>query len=462
MDTSKIKRYGRAYQCIHCLERTGKVYVDVKKRVEEHIAKQHLAQDDMPYICTLCHFRCATLKQQLSHVTGYSRHVSAAQEAGITEHTQFMEHNPYVFTDKDYKQFTQQESVAYFTSRAKNSSGSKDAVQVALDEAGLGGDTLVTPPIVHASPSNAQPLEGSWTPVTQFSMPEMPVSASMPLLSPQQVQQLLALIPASQTLNQNIVKPVCVRAEQVKTVAESGMPERSSAFRVVNKVKKTPVDYLRSLCSVQPEESESIIEEILPNEPMDFSTPKHKEDESEQPLIKKAKLSLPEDREQRRVSPSPSVASSCSSDSSAASVQVEKAMSEIKTVIENSLKGMQKEMESSSRALRQAEKALKEQTEATNSLNKTMRDFITAVTNGESRREVERRETDRRETERRDSDRRETERRDSERRETERRETERREKERRKENSNKENRMRSVLGRSHHNNSEWKKGYARK
>ena len=110
-------------------------------------------------------------------------------------------------------------------------------------------------------------------------------------------------------------------------------------------------------------------------------------------------------------------------------------------------------MESSSRALRQAEKALKEQTEATNSLNKTMRDFITAVTNGESRREVERRETDRRETERRDSDRRETERRDSERRETERRETERR-----KENSNKENRMRSVLGRSHHNNSEWKKG----
>ena len=238
MDTSKIKRYGRAYQCIHCLERTGKVYVDVKKRVEEHIAKQHLAQDDMPYICTLCHFRCATLKQQLSHVTGYSRHVSAAQEAGITEHTQFMEHNPYVFTDKDYKQFTQQESVAYFTSRAKNSSGSKDAVQVALDEAGLGGDTLVTPPIVHASPSNAQPLEGSWTPVTQFSMPEMPVSASMPLLSPQQVQHLLALIPASQTLNQNIVKPVCVRAEQVKTVAESGMPERSSAFRVVNKVKK--------------------------------------------------------------------------------------------------------------------------------------------------------------------------------------------------------------------------------
>ena len=59
---------------------------------------------------------------------------------------------------------------------------------------------------------------------------------------------------------------------------------------------------------------------------------------------------------------------------------------------------------------------MKEQTEATNCLNKTMRDFITAVTHGESKIETERRETERRETERRETERKETERRETERR----------------------------------------------
>ena len=53
----KARRGGRAYQCLHSFHKQGKQVVDVKGRVEDHILREHLSFQQVPFYCSLCYFR---------------------------------------------------------------------------------------------------------------------------------------------------------------------------------------------------------------------------------------------------------------------------------------------------------------------------------------------------------------------------------------------------------------------
>ena len=101
---SRAKHKGRAYQCIPCYHKEGKETIDVKGRIEEHILKNHVSLDEVPYYCRLCLFRCQRHDQLLQHVTSYARHREMVNKRKVTDHSQFLltSPNPHQFTKIDY------------------------------------------------------------------------------------------------------------------------------------------------------------------------------------------------------------------------------------------------------------------------------------------------------------------------------------------------------------------------
>ena len=73
--TFKHKQYG----CRVCRK------VDRKARMVAHVFKHHVPMDRIPYVCSLCNFRCQDKATLLNHVTQYQRHRTEVSRLGITD-----------------------------------------------------------------------------------------------------------------------------------------------------------------------------------------------------------------------------------------------------------------------------------------------------------------------------------------------------------------------------------------
>ena len=62
-EITKAKHRERAYQCLPCFHKEGRTTTDVKGRIEEHILKNHVKPDEVPFYCRLCMFCCTSWTQ---------------------------------------------------------------------------------------------------------------------------------------------------------------------------------------------------------------------------------------------------------------------------------------------------------------------------------------------------------------------------------------------------------------
>ena len=144
---NKAKHKGRAYKCISCHYKEGKETIDVKGRIEEHILKNHVSLDEIPYYCRLCLFRCQRHEQLIQHITNYARHREMAAKRNITDHTPFLvtSPNPHQFSDLDYMKLTPEASLRFFLKQHGTQKSSP--VTSALQQIGTGqleGDLFQT------------------------------------------------------------------------------------------------------------------------------------------------------------------------------------------------------------------------------------------------------------------------------------------------------------------------------
>lgn len=76
----KAKKHIRAYQCLACYYRHGKVYVNEK--LEDHLYKTHVRLYEISFVCCLCNFQCQRLDQLEHHVDHYPPHKKLVAEIG--------------------------------------------------------------------------------------------------------------------------------------------------------------------------------------------------------------------------------------------------------------------------------------------------------------------------------------------------------------------------------------------
>ncbi|MEW8446381.1 MAG: hypothetical protein AB2661_21050 [Candidatus Thiodiazotropha sp.] len=135
---TRAKHKGRAYQCMPCFHKEGKETIDVRGRVEEHILKNHVSLDEVPFYCRLCLFRCQRREQLIQHVTSYARHREMANKRGVTDNSQFLvtSPNPHQFTEADYIKLSAEASLRHFLRHQTAQSTSPVAAAVRRMELG--------------------------------------------------------------------------------------------------------------------------------------------------------------------------------------------------------------------------------------------------------------------------------------------------------------------------------------
>ena len=114
----RAKKRGRAYMCLMCETLTGEKRISELGPMEDHILKNHVSRDRVPFFCRLCTFKCQTRYQMEHHVKVYPRHKVAADQMGVTrdkEHEWMVESPaPYKIGDADMRKFSQEESILFF------------------------------------------------------------------------------------------------------------------------------------------------------------------------------------------------------------------------------------------------------------------------------------------------------------------------------------------------------------
>ena len=150
MSVSKMvgNKRGRAYQCLRCLHKSGKEFVDARYRVENHILKQHLGLDEVPHYCSLCLFRCLKRSDLDDHIRHYKRHSLLAAEKGVTDHASCLISNPspHVLGERDILTLTQEESALHWAGRTKRGDCLADAVSQVFPDGILADLEATTPP----------------------------------------------------------------------------------------------------------------------------------------------------------------------------------------------------------------------------------------------------------------------------------------------------------------------------
>ena len=114
----KANHRGRAYRCRHC-QKKGKTEINTKQRLEDHIFKYHVPNDEQPYWCRLCLFRSRSKEGLMQHVNTFARHRNVMIEKGIEHSRPFLvcSLNPYIITDKDLEQLSREESRTWWERR---------------------------------------------------------------------------------------------------------------------------------------------------------------------------------------------------------------------------------------------------------------------------------------------------------------------------------------------------------
>jgi len=92
-----------------------------KSRVEDHVMKQHLSLDEVPYYCRLCRFVTDSWTSLQGHVKGYKTHARIRDGKGMKDSDLFLVKNPspYKIGPQDWIMYSQEDSARIYASRAK-------------------------------------------------------------------------------------------------------------------------------------------------------------------------------------------------------------------------------------------------------------------------------------------------------------------------------------------------------
>ena len=117
----RAKHRGRAYQCLPCYHKEGRVLISEKGRIEDHILKNHVKLDEVPFYCSLCLFRCHSQQQLNRHVTAYARHREMARKRDVKDHQPYLmkSSNPYQIGALDYMQLSVEDSIKHFMQQGR-------------------------------------------------------------------------------------------------------------------------------------------------------------------------------------------------------------------------------------------------------------------------------------------------------------------------------------------------------
>ena len=114
----RAKKQGRAYMCLIRETLTGEKRISELGPMEDHILKNHVSRDRVPFFCRLCTFKCQTRYLMKHHVKVYPRHKVTADQMGVTrdhEHEWMVESPaPYKIYDADMRKFSQEDSILFF------------------------------------------------------------------------------------------------------------------------------------------------------------------------------------------------------------------------------------------------------------------------------------------------------------------------------------------------------------
>ena len=103
--------------------------------MENHILIAHLKTSQIPYLCTLYHYKCLSAKDQIQHCDR-KRHKDTVAREAITDCTQFLIKNatPYVFGYSDYFRMEQAESRDMFSRRSEAVSESRKCLPKDIEQ----------------------------------------------------------------------------------------------------------------------------------------------------------------------------------------------------------------------------------------------------------------------------------------------------------------------------------------
>ena len=278
---SRAKHKGRAYQCIPCYHKEGKETIDVKGRIEEHILKNHVSLDEVPYYCRLCLFRCQRHDQLLQHVTSYARHREMANKRKVTDHSQFLvtSPNPHQFTEMDYCKLSAEASLLYFMRHQTTQRCSPVAAAVQRLESGQlleditkstmeAGYITCTAPPVFSPPPVAIPTSVEDA-AKQIQGSELPATF---------VQSLLSLLAGTSPL-QTIPSLVASQSNEASHDADETREDTVNSLLAVPRYVPTPKVLLRQ------GENDDSSTEVCPNtEQYDPEQPTSASEASWQPL----------------------------------------------------------------------------------------------------------------------------------------------------------------------------------
>ena len=108
---------GRAYKCLYPSCR----FIDERGRMETHILKLHISPDRVPFLCTLCNFKCLNRDQYDRHLTKFDLHqVLCTKKNLILQDPKFcfQSARPYMpLADRDYRCLSRDESEKIWTDR---------------------------------------------------------------------------------------------------------------------------------------------------------------------------------------------------------------------------------------------------------------------------------------------------------------------------------------------------------
>ncbi|MEW8547870.1 MAG: hypothetical protein AB2693_30555, partial [Candidatus Thiodiazotropha sp.] len=78
--------------------------------------RKHMAEDEIPFRCTLCGFMCLKRDQIFHHIDNYTRHITAAAKKKVTNHFPYLveSQKPHVFSPDDFKSLSMAESLLHF------------------------------------------------------------------------------------------------------------------------------------------------------------------------------------------------------------------------------------------------------------------------------------------------------------------------------------------------------------
>ena len=119
----RARHRGRAYQCMACYFQKGEKWVDEIGKLEDHILRNHIPPERIPFFCQLCKFKCLKQDQLVRHVTHYARHVSMAASRRIIDHGPYLcrSTDPHEISDLDVFKWSQDDSLKFFLEKGTTS-----------------------------------------------------------------------------------------------------------------------------------------------------------------------------------------------------------------------------------------------------------------------------------------------------------------------------------------------------